>query len=122
MLLYSIRIKFIGKMKGKISSAEVMNIFFFCILGFGLAFLSSNFFLGTEENMLALKETIVKSFTIRFFIWYLLGVVFVLLITTVNRILIRTGVLPGFNYKRLMKVGLGIMFIMIFIGTYLFFA
>ena len=109
-------------MKGKISSAEVMNIFFFCILGFGLAFLSSNFFLGTEENMLALKETIVKSFTIRFFIWYLLGVVFILLITTVNRILIRTGVLSEFNYKRLMKVGLGIMFVMIFTGTYVFFA
>ena len=110
-----------GLMKWKISSAELMNIFFFCILGFCLAFLSSSFFLGTEDNMETLKETVVKSFAIRFFIWYLLGVVFVLLITTVNRILIRTGVLAEFNYKRLMKVGLGIMFVMIFIGTYVFF-
>lgn len=105
----------------KMGSAEWMNIFFFTILAFGLAFLSANFTLASEEQVLQIKETLIKSFSIRFFIYYLLGVVFVLLITTANRILIRTEVIPAFDHKRMMRIGLVIMFIMIFIGTTLFF-
>lgn len=107
-------------MSKKIGSAEWMNIFFFSVLAFGLAFLSANFTLASEEQVLVIKETFIKSFVIRFLIYYLLGLVFVLLITTVNRILIKTGVIPEFDFKRLMKIGFVIMFVFIAIGTYLF--
>lgn len=101
---------------------ELMSNFFLFILGFGLAFLSANFFLGTEEVLEAMKEDLLKNFALRFFMWYLLGAVFVMLIVGANRILMKTEVIETYPYKRLITSGLIVMFVEIFIGTYIFFS
>lgn len=107
--------------KKKFTSAEYLNIFFFLVIGAGLFFLSSSFDLATTEQFNYYKEHILKYFTIRFLMWYLIGVVFVLLIGTANRVLIKTQVIESFSYKRLINLGLIIMAVIVFLGTYTYF-